>query len=169
MPSVSSEDLFLTQPTFLQHLQNLSCENDCYLHASNKFALTLVLKQRLGQLGKSLSFLKLAVVSVMPFDAICETREVVFLFIVQKTENCLRWKEKTNNQYRVLWVLDEMFLCYLSKPFQCLMYWIPLFVIFQECSGTIDPKGGATRCYFAVSPKKLTVLDDKTKVRVGVK
>lgn len=94
MPSVSSEDLFLTQPTFLQHLQNLSCENDCYLHASNKFALTLVLKQRLGQLGKSLSFLKLAVVSVMPFDAICETREVVFLFIVQKNRELFNMKRE---------------------------------------------------------------------------
>ena len=39
--------------------------------------------------------------------------------------------------------------------------------MFQESSGAIDPKGGTARCYFAVSPKKLTVLDDKTKVSIA--
>lgn len=65
-------------------------------------------------------------------------------------------------------MLDEKFLCYLGSNVQTFSMF-EIIVMFQECSGAIDPKGGATRCYFAVSPKKVTVLDDKTKVRVGVK
>ena len=30
--------------------------------------------------------------------------------------------------------------------------------------GTINPKGGAVRCYFGVSPRKITIMDEKTKV-----
>lgn len=30
--------------------------------------------------------------------------------------------------------------------------------------GAISPKGGTVKCYFGVSPKKITVMDEKTKV-----
>lgn len=30
--------------------------------------------------------------------------------------------------------------------------------------GTINPKGGVVRCYFGVSPRKITIMDEKTKV-----
>ena len=30
--------------------------------------------------------------------------------------------------------------------------------------GTISPKGGAVRCYFGVSPRKIAIMDEKTKV-----
>ena len=31
--------------------------------------------------------------------------------------------------------------------------------------GAVSPKGGVVRCYFGVSPKKITVMDEKTKVQ----
>lgn len=62
--------------------------------------------------------MKLAVVSVMPFDAICETREAVFLLIVKKKAELFKLKKKTNNPYRVLRVLKETFLCYLEPNVQ---------------------------------------------------
>jgi len=36
-----------------------------------------------------------------------------------------------------------------------------------KCLGTVNPKGGVVRCYFGVSPKKITVMDEKTKVVIG--
>ena len=32
----------------------------------------------------------------------------------------------------------------------------------------MNPKGGALRCYFGVSPRKITIMDEKTKVSLRV-
>ncbi|KAL9975174.1 hypothetical protein ACROYT_G012301 [Oculina patagonica] len=41
------------------------------------------------------------------------------------------------------------------------------FYKLKECLGTVSPKGGPVRCYFGVSPKKITIMDEKTKVVIG--
>lgn len=41
------------------------------------------------------------------------------------------------------------------------------FYKLKECMGTISPKGGVVRCYFGVSPKKITLMDEKTKAVIG--
>lgn len=35
--------------------------------------------------------------------------------------------------------------------------------------GTISPKGGVVRCYFGVSPRKIIIMDEKTKVQYCTK
>ncbi|XP_067053198.1 uncharacterized protein [Acropora muricata] len=41
------------------------------------------------------------------------------------------------------------------------------FYKLKECMGAISPKGGTVKCYFGVSPKKITVMDEKTKAVIG--
>ncbi|KAJ7360643.1 hypothetical protein OS493_015753 [Desmophyllum pertusum] len=41
------------------------------------------------------------------------------------------------------------------------------FYKLKECMGTISPKGGVVRCYFGVSPRKIIIMDEKTKAVVG--